>query len=94
MKVIGQVDHDTFICEVSHGEVEKFFNLYYDKMKRLKVGDKVDLGKGHDYASQIADALRKTKEFVSANQQVVTAILNGLHYEKIAADNPPPAVQS
>lgn len=94
MKIIGQVSYDNYICEISHGEIEKFLNLYYDKMPKLKVGDKVDLGKGYDYAGQIADAMRKTKDFIGANQQVVTAILNGLHYEKIAAENPATEVKS
>jgi len=91
MKVIGIVNHDTYICEVSHTEIEKFLNLYYGKKDRLKVTESMDLGKGHDFASQIADAMRKTQDFVNANQQVVTAILNGLHYQKIAEQSKEPA---
>lgn len=84
MKIIGTSDHDSYICQVSHTEIEKFLNLYYGKKKPLTVGETVDLGKGYDYASQIGDAMRKTQEFVNANQQVVTAILNGLNFQKIA----------
>jgi len=90
MKIIG-ISADTFqreyICTVRHDEVEKFMALYYGKMKTLNVGESIDLGKGHDYANEIADAMRKTQDFVQANQLVVTAILNGLNYAAISADD-------
>jgi hypothetical protein len=47
-------------------------------LNELHVGQEIDLGKGYDHASEIAHAMRTTQEFVKANQQVVTAILNGL----------------
>lgn len=86
MKVIGMAKDGVYLCEVTHAEIEKFLNLYYGKMGRMKVSETIDLGKGYDYASQIGDAMRKTQEFISANQQVVTAILNGLSFQKIAAE--------
>lgn len=86
MKVIGTAG-DTYICEVHHTEIEKFMDLYFGRMKRLQVGESIDLGKGCDYASQISDAMRKTRDFVQANQAVVTAILNGLRFEQL----PPPS---
>lgn len=92
MKVIG-IANDTYqaeyICTVTHNELEKFLALYYGKMQKLKIGEAVDLGKGYDYAGQIADAMKKTQDFVQANQTVVTAILNGLNYASISALKPP-----
>lgn len=94
MKVIG-ISNDTYqkeyICVVGHNELEKYLALYYGKMKALNVGESVDLGKGYDYASEIATAMRKTQEFVQANQTVVTAILNGLNYASISASAAPDA---
>ena len=91
MKVIGTITtsyNPEYIVTVCHSELERFLGLYYtkDKFQHLKVGDTVDLGRGHDYAQKIADAMRKTQEFVKANQEVVTAILNGLNYQRIAED--------
>jgi len=42
MKIIGTVSNKTYICEVTHTELEKFMNLYYDNLKTLKVGDKLE----------------------------------------------------
>src|SRR5688572_26645492 len=90
MKVIGRTSEHggDYICTVSHTELEKFFGLYYDKLKRLNIGETVDLGKGYDHAGEIRDALRKTQEFVQGNQKVVTAILNGLRIEAIMRESP------
>lgn len=78
MKVIGVSGGDTYICEVSHTEIEKFMGLYYEEMEDLKTGDVVDLEKGYDYAGKTAEAMRKTQEFIQANREIVEAILNGL----------------
>lgn len=78
MKIIGIVRDRQYLCEVGHTELEKFLGLYYGKMQRLKVGDDVNLGQGHDYAGQIEDAMKKTREFVEGNKNIVKAILNGL----------------
>jgi hypothetical protein len=79
MKVIGTMGRRSdYIVSVSHTELEKFLGLYYGKLNELHVGQEIDLGKGYDHASEIAHAMRTTQEFVKANQQVVTAILNGL----------------
>lgn len=93
MKIIGIAGDSydpEYIATVRHSEIAKFLNLYYgSKLGHLKVGDTVDLGKGHDHASQIADAMRKTQEFVQANQTVVTAILNGLNFQHLMKDAAP-----
>lgn len=91
MKVIGTAtaSYDPeYIVTLRHSELEKFLGLYYtrEKFQHLKVGDTVDLGRGYDYTQQIANAMRTTQEFVKANQAIVTAILNGLNYQRIAED--------
>lgn len=82
MKIIG-TGAEGYICTLHHTELEKFLNLYYGNLKRLEVGATVDLGKGYDFAREAAEAMRKTKEFIQSNQQVVTAILNGLQYANL-----------
>lgn len=77
MKVLGKASRDTYLCEVSHEEIEKFLNLYYGHKPELKVGEVVDLGLGYNFASEIKDALKKTEEFVKSNQKTVQALLNG-----------------
>jgi hypothetical protein len=83
MKIIGIVsesrfDRRKYICEVSHSEIEKFLNLYYDKLERLSAGDTVDLGTGYDFHDDIKTALETTKKFIKDNQKTVNAIMNGL----------------
>jgi hypothetical protein len=92
MKIIGKADTGSYdpdyICTVKRSELEKYLGLYYSatnaKLPELKVGDTVDLGRAHDYAREIASAMKTTQEFIGANQKIVTAILNGLHYQRIA----------
>ena len=62
MKVIAKADSSTYLCEVSHSELEKFFNQYYGKMKQLNVGEQVNLGQGYDFSARIEDACKKMSE--------------------------------
>ena len=78
MKIIGKGSGGTYICEVSHTEIEKFLNLYYGKMKHMKPGDDVDLGKGYQFHHDTVAALKKTDEFLQANKEVVAAITSGI----------------
>jgi hypothetical protein len=78
MKVIGIVDHEHYLMQVSHSEIEKHLNLYYDKLKKLKVGDEVDLGKGYDFERQIRESMSKTRGFIEANKEIIEAIMNGM----------------
>lgn len=59
MQVIAKVNSDTYICQVSHTELEKFLNLYYGKMPDLRVGETIDLGKGYDYQVTIVEACKR-----------------------------------
>lgn len=78
MKIIGIGEKNKYICEVSHEELEKFLNLYYNKLSTLKHGDTIDLGKGYDFHIKIEDALKKTKEFIKSNSDIISAITSGL----------------
>lgn len=79
MKVIGEVERgDIYICQVSHNELEKFMNLYYNKMSKWRVGDEIDLGKGYDFFQHTKDALRKTEEFIDSNKDVIEMIVTGI----------------
>lgn len=74
MKVIALIDYETYVCEVSHGEIEKFMDLYFNNLAKLKVGSEVDLGKGHDFNAESASALKKTAEFIGENRKVLDSI--------------------
>jgi len=78
MKVIGIVDNDTYLMQVSHTEIEKFMNMYYGKCPRLKVGESIDLSKGYDFATQIKDSMKKTEDFILSNRTIIEAIMNGI----------------
>lgn len=85
MKILGTTnDSKTYICEIHHSEIEKFLGLYYNNLKSVKAGDVIDLGKGYDHASEIKQAMDKTREFVKAHQGTVNAIINGLRIEALA----------
>lgn len=77
MKVIAKKSSDVYLCEVSHTEIEKFMNLYYNNRKRLEVGEFIDLSKGHDFYGKTRVALTKTEEFFKAHESTVKAIADG-----------------
>lgn len=79
MKVIGKIENKQYICEVSHRELEKLLNLYYNKMEELKVGDEIDLGKGYDFMNETKEALSITKKFIDGNKKVIESIFNGIN---------------
>jgi hypothetical protein len=78
MNVIGVCGNNKYICEVSHDELEMYFNKYYGNMCPLRVGQEIDLGKGYNHARDMKQAMEKTKEFIEANKKIVQAIINGL----------------
>ena len=78
MLIIGKISDREYICEVTHTEIEKFMNLYYNDMGKLKVGDEVNLGKGYNFSVQIKDAMKKTEDFIAGNKEIIEAILNGI----------------
>ena len=80
MKVIANGPDGTMICELEHHELEKFMNLYYGKMKRLKIGEEINLGTGYDFANEARDAFTKTRDFVNSNQRMIKTIMRGLTF--------------
>jgi len=80
MKVIATSGRKKYICEVEHHELEKFLNLYYDKLPELAVGKEIDLGKGYDFAIEAKRACDKTADLIAANKNVIETILNGITF--------------
>lgn len=58
MKVIARANQSTYICSVSHDELEKFMGMYYGKLERLEVGEELNLGLGYDFATRIESACK------------------------------------
>lgn len=56
MKVIGMIDSSTYLCEVSHSELEKSVDLYYGNLDKLRVGSTLNLGDGYDFRADIKNA--------------------------------------
>lgn len=79
MKVIAKKDRETYICEVSHREIEKYFDRYYGRedLKNLSVDQIIDLGKGHDFFRDTKSALEETRKFFKAHESTVRAIADG-----------------
>jgi len=74
MKVIGMIDTKKYLVEVDRVEIEKFLNLYYNEMKKLNVGDEVDLGKGYDWYIETKKALDVTRDFFKSNAKTIDAV--------------------
>lgn len=55
MNVIGKTKEE-YIITVSHTELEKVTGKYYGNLKRLEVGDKMNLGEGYDFTAEIKSA--------------------------------------
>lgn len=78
MKVIGTGHSGKYLCEVDHTELEKFLGQYYGNMKRLKIGDHVDLSRGYDFADEARAACKATEEFIKNNSKMIRAIMDGI----------------
>lgn len=87
MKVIGLKNRDNYIVEVSHTELEKVFDKYYNNLPRLSVGDVINLEDGYDFRSDIKDACGKMVEAVKGFDERRNSLLKfatlvaGLHGE-------------
>ena len=75
MKVIGTTDSATYICEVGHTELEKSANLYYAKLKSLKVGDSMNLGQGYDFTEKIKSACAEMTNAMKAFESARATML-------------------
>ena len=84
MKILASEKNErcevVYLCEISHTEIEKFLNQYYNKLKYLQRGDSDDLGKGYDFLIESKKALDKTQELISSNKQVINTILTGINF--------------
>jgi hypothetical protein len=86
MKVIAIKKDGTYVCEVSHAEIEQFMNLYYGNMNKLKEGGELDLTKGYDFYNDTIRALKTTQDFIKDNGKLVKAIMSGIRVMGNAAD--------
>jgi hypothetical protein len=66
MKVIAKANDSTYICEVSHTELEKFMDKFYGNMNKMQVGEEINLGQGYDFSVRIESAC---KSMVEASKQ-------------------------
>ena len=66
MKVIGLVNSSTYLVEVSHCEIEKVFDKYYNKLEKLNVGDALDLGDGYNFRVDIKNACNEMRDAMKA----------------------------
>ena len=80
MKVIGIGENKTYICEINHTELEQFLNKYYGNLKRLEVGDEINLGKGYKFYADTKQALNETRTFIKANEKIIKTILDGITF--------------
>lgn len=87
MKVIGDAGPEEYICIVGHTELEKFMGQFYGKMKHLKAGDNVNLGRGYDFSCEIKSAMRATSDLIEKNKAVIEAIINGITVVNSCSDN-------
>ena len=78
MKVVAIKRDGTYLCEVKHAEIERFMNLYYGKMDKLKEGESLDLSKGYDWYHQTIAALKKTQDFIESNGKMISTIMTGI----------------
>ena len=82
MKILATEENEryetVYVCEVTHTEIEKFLNKYYNNVKALRRGDSVDLGKGYDFLVDVKKSLEKTQELISSNEKVISTILTGI----------------
>ena len=80
MRILGTASYhgDKYIAEIDHSEIEKFLNLYYNNLKKLSVGQFVDLGRGYDFAAEAKAAMKATSDLIEKNKVVVKAIFDGI----------------
>lgn len=79
MKVLGFVGErrDSYICEVSHSEIEKFLGMYYGRKDKLNIGDEVNLGCGYDHESKINSGVKKMEDLIQSSIEITEAISQG-----------------
>ena len=83
MKILGLTNSTGYssdggyICEIKHTELEQFLDLYYGKMKTLKVGDVVDMSVGLKFYHETKESIKITGDFIKANSKIIDAIMRG-----------------
>lgn len=85
MQIIGKVDDNTYLAQVTHTELEKAADLYYGRLPKLGVGATVDLAAGHDYRDEIKEACRS---MVEASKRFERAQRTLLDFARMVCDLP------
>lgn len=75
---------------MSHTELEKVFDKYYDKLGKLKVGEEINLGAGYDYRATIKQAC---KEMVDASRQFNSSQKTLMAFALMVSQLPPPEAE-
>jgi len=67
MEIIGLSGSD-YIAKISHSELEKLNNKYYSRenIKKLQIGEKMDLGSGHDFTREIKNVCNEMLNVMQA----------------------------
>lgn len=67
MKIIGKVNDETYLAEVSHKEIEKVLDKFYGKLQKIGVGEIINLSDGYDFRTDIkaacSEMAKATKQF-------------------------------
>lgn len=87
MKIIGTVNRDTYLAEISHTELEKVADKYYGKLEPLRVGSEFNLGAGYDFRQNIQSACR---DMVDASKSFGTAQASMVRFAVMVAGLPSP----
>lgn len=88
MQIIGRVNGDTYLAQVTHTELEQAADLYYGKLPKLEVGATVDLAAGYNYRAEIREACRS---MVEASERFERAQRTLLAFARMVCDLPEPA---
>lgn len=66
MKIIGNEGHGRYIAIVDHSEIEKLSNKWYvnNGVKKLEIGESLDLGAGYNFLRDIEKVCKGMTEAI------------------------------
>ena len=79
MKVLGTGPDGTYFVSVSHTELEKLCDKYYNKLKRLEIGDDFDLGAGYNYREDIKRVCQEMMDSMKAFERARETLTKFAH---------------
>lgn len=78
MKIIGKSNGDKYIAEIEHYEIERFLDLYYDKLKMLKPGDEIDLGEGYKIEEKLRKVFDAYSSLIASHSEAIKSLTRGV----------------